>query len=485
MKKLLRGFIFGSILGLAAITYAQISGGGGGIGGGGSAIPGGSTLQIQYNNAGAFGGLSNGTAGWIMTSNGAGVAPSFQAAPAAGIGGSIASGQVAVGSGVNTITGSAAFIYNATANLVSGADDQLFFFHSGPPESTLNPAIVTGSVPAEYLITADVTGWKNDFGTALGIEASTTNIDTLVNGTYMTLAAAGGYLQGYRIAQFQTADMTSTYASAVGGYAGAIVSQGYLNGAAHGNVIGFWYYAPDGVADVRTAFYSDDLSGMATNAYYGWDDSRGVRRRKEDNTFNSVGQSIEALYNPQFTKYTPGATDFERGVLGQWESNVFVITTEKGGTGTLRAMRIGDTGVDTAFGGVIQPTGYKSSDGSAGVTSGGFKNGLFTSAVAGYIGRLTSSGSTPSVANVGANSCGTSAATIAGNDNSGEITVGATAGTQCRVTFTAAAPNRWDCISTDGTTTIATRATYVDTTHVDFLGAFVAGDVVTYVCVPR
>lgn len=98
---------------------------------------------------------------------------------------------------------------------------------------------------------------------------------------------------------------------------------------------------------------------------------------------------------------------------------------------------------------------------------------------------ITKANGSLSVANVGANSCGTTAATIAGNSNSFEITVGATAGTQCRVTFPVAAPTRYNCTVTDATTTIATRATSVDTTHVDFLGAFVAGDVVVAICLPR
>jgi hypothetical protein len=42
--------------------------------------PGGSNHQIQYNNATAFGGIDNGTSGWVLTSNGASSAPSFQAA---------------------------------------------------------------------------------------------------------------------------------------------------------------------------------------------------------------------------------------------------------------------------------------------------------------------------------------------------------------------------------------------------------------------
>lgn len=95
------------------------------------------------------------------------------------------------------------------------------------------------------------------------------------------------------------------------------------------------------------------------------------------------------------------------------------------------------------------------------------------------------SGTGTTVANVGANSCGTSTATIAGNQVSGVITVGTVAGTQCRVAFSTAAPVARDCMVTDSTTTIATRATYVDTTHTDFLGAFVAGDLVTYLCTVR
>lgn len=98
---------------------------------------------------------------------------------------------------------------------------------------------------------------------------------------------------------------------------------------------------------------------------------------------------------------------------------------------------------------------------------------------------FTSSGSGLAVANVGANSCGTTAATIAGNSNSFEITVGATAGTQCRVAFPTAAPTRWNCVANNTTTANLARATPVDTTHVDFLGTFVAGDVLSGTCTPR
>lgn len=45
---------------------------------GGGGTPGGTAGQVQYNNAGAFGGISEGTAAQVLTSNGAGAAPSFQ-----------------------------------------------------------------------------------------------------------------------------------------------------------------------------------------------------------------------------------------------------------------------------------------------------------------------------------------------------------------------------------------------------------------------
>jgi hypothetical protein len=95
------------------------------------------------------------------------------------------------------------------------------------------------------------------------------------------------------------------------------------------------------------------------------------------------------------------------------------------------------------------------------------------------------SGSGMGVANVGANSCGTSAATIVGNNNLFTFTVGATAGTQCRVAFTVTAANAWGAVCNDDTTTIAVRTTAVDTTHVDVIGTFTAGDQVTCIAHPR
>src|SRR5574343_1558768 len=43
----------------------------------GSGSPGGSDKQLQYNNAGTFGGFSNGTSGQILISGGSGAVPAF------------------------------------------------------------------------------------------------------------------------------------------------------------------------------------------------------------------------------------------------------------------------------------------------------------------------------------------------------------------------------------------------------------------------
>lgn len=97
-------------------------------------------------------------------------------------------------------------------------------------------------------------------------------------------------------------------------------------------------------------------------------------------------------------------------------------------------------------------------------------------------GVIITGAGTITVANVGANSCGTTAATVVGNDNAGEITVGATSGTQCRVAFPVAVPTRRFCTANSDTTTIAVRTTYVDTTHTDFIGTFPAAEHVTFTC---
>ena len=98
---------------------------------------------------------------------------------------------------------------------------------------------------------------------------------------------------------------------------------------------------------------------------------------------------------------------------------------------------------------------------------------------------LQGSGTGVSVANVGATSCGTTAATIAGNQLSGVVTTGATGATQCRVTFSTAAPVARDCVANSSSTVFAIQSTVASTTATDFTATFPAGATFTYVCHPR
>ena len=98
---------------------------------------------------------------------------------------------------------------------------------------------------------------------------------------------------------------------------------------------------------------------------------------------------------------------------------------------------------------------------------------------------LETSGPTLAVANVGANSCGTTTATIAGNATVGEVTVGATSGTQCRVTIPQAVTTRFNGSCNNQTTANLCRLIAVSTTTFDLVGTFVAGDVVAYVVMAR
>lgn len=211
---------------------------------------------------------------------------------------------------------------------------------------------------------------------------------------------------------------------------------------------GYSFYA-DAVTNggIFTNFYGfyapEILTTEATNSYYAWFDSRGVYRVREDATFDAVGQAIAALYNPQFTKYTPGATNYERCIPGcQWNGNVAEFGTEEGGTGTLRPSRIIGANVSIV------------------------------------------SALTPAVSNTSANSCGTTAATLVGNDNAGKVTVGATAGTSCTVTFATAFSNAPSCSVSNETTANLSRTTSTTTTVV-LAGTFAASDVLAYVCVGR
>lgn len=109
-----------------------------------------------------------------------------------------------------------------------------------------------------------------------------------------------------------------------------------------GTGIGYAFYG-DYLNDIAMAesygFWMGDMSGSATNPYFIWYDSPGVYRIKAD--------GVMAYYNPAFTKYTPGATNFER-IVQQWNGNTAEYGPEAGGTGTQRPLRLLGSSVEAA-----------------------------------------------------------------------------------------------------------------------------------------
>lgn len=93
---------------------------------------------------------------------------------------------------------------------------------------------------------------------------------------------------------------------------------------------------------------------------------------------------------------------------------------------------------------------------------------------------------TPAVSNTSANSCGTTAATIAGNNVVGTVTVGATGGTDCTLTFSSTAPVEWICQANNQTTTANLVSTIpASTTTARLVGTFGAADKLNYLCIAR
>lgn len=156
----------------------------------------------------------------------------------------------------------------------------------------------------------------------------------------------GGFYLGD---QYDTGTVSKVYGifsrgSNEGGTAGSIYG-GYFattqTGLATTNAYGVYVDTPIGTTATNNfALWAGAQAGSGTNSYSFWSDEQGVYRIRSDNTFDSVYQAIPALYNPQFTKYTPGAVNYERCIPGgQWNGNVCQVGTEAGGTGTLRRVQ--------------------------------------------------------------------------------------------------------------------------------------------------
>lgn len=98
-------------------------------------------------------------------------------------------------------------------------------------------------------------------------------------------------------------------------------------------------------------------------------------------------------------------------------------------------------------------------------------------------GLITTLGTAPAVADVGAASCGTTAAAMSATatNHGGKVTVGATSGTECRITFTTTWPAAPACFVNNETTANLARAISTTTT-VDLEGTFVGADVLAWIC---
>ena len=99
----------------------------------------------------------------------------------------------------------------------------------------------------------------------------------------------------------------------------------------------------------------------------------------------------------------------------------------------------------------------------------------------GMLGHQITTGATPTVSS-GPSDCGTSPS-IGGNDSAGRVTVGASNGGHCTITFVLPWANPPVCSVSDETAPTLVRSTAPSNSGVAFSGTFADGDVLAYSCV--
>lgn len=315
-------------------TTGDIAALGGGPGGG---TPGGSDTQVQFNDAGSFGGdpgLTYNKTTNVLSLNGS--------ANSLNLGGSAASNPVAL-----SATGSDSNISIKLTPKGTG------FVQFGPqtygPFNAFSEAYGTALPSGHFGHYVDSTLGDHAGGFLFGMDVlvytqgagATQDVGGITGGLFNATAklpagrtCTNAY--GVNFATYNTGAGTLTNGYGVAGtvYGGSgTITNAYCF---YGNLF------QDVGATITNGygFYVPDLTGTATNAYQLWLDTPGVFRIRND-ALDGAGkeQAIPALYNPQFTKYTPGAANYERIVLAQWNGNVAEIGTEAGGTGTLRPIK--------------------------------------------------------------------------------------------------------------------------------------------------
>ncbi len=277
--------------------------------------------------------------------------------PAAGIGGTIANTQVAFGTGVDVIGGSNDLTW----------DGATLTLYNGTARASLATEVLAAFPTETFAADTAFVGSTIDLYQTLNLAGFTLDAQLTVNAYALDLTAAGGTLtRGVDVTRsilyiedgLTTTNLTDTYRVS----SASLSLLDHFNGTSNTNATAsraslglfggtnpHWmtnYYAnwfgaldgdPSGFGQVA-AFWAADVSLAGPHPYAFWyDGDNTVTATAGVYRINALG--IMAYYNPTFTKYEPGATNFER-VRQEWISDVATIGTEAGGTGTLRVLNL-------------------------------------------------------------------------------------------------------------------------------------------------
>lgn len=287
---------------------------GGGSGGGGGGSPGGLDKQLQFNDNGVFGGVP--VTYWDGVVFGHGNDPTDFADPSLGriqfnqkFTYTVNSGYEAVSKWGSVIT--------AGANLANTSIEPFYIQSDFNCNFNTNGIDNLGLYTNINLANGSTVGPGESPSLYAARTVSGVGTVTKDGGFYLVSTVTGGAVStlwyGY-YAQLSVGNLSS-----VGDAYGLYAKRPILSGATPGTIGNYF------------TVWQGDLTGIATNGYFLWYDSPGVFRVKAD--------GVMAYYNPTFTKYTPGAVNFER-IVQQWNSDVAEIGPEQGGTGVKRPLRL-------------------------------------------------------------------------------------------------------------------------------------------------
>lgn len=451
--------------------------------------------------------------------------------------GSIASGQVAVGSGTDTIGGSSSLTFNGTnffppnesALLQTGLD-----FYSKIPDSLANGSLLTPALAGAgagnlsngvYSYCFAMAGYNpvmDDYSngqTACGsVTPSVTVTDHAANGQ-VTVQKPFTCDEG-------SSESVWIYRTTAGGTTYKLVNSG-------GPDIACGRTFTDNVADVdlgatapttnttlarRWAQANSDLSLLKgdgfNSAVINLVDTSGnttVRLQGQSSqAAGSVGYPSNHGTDIQIVAGRGQGTDSTAGSIEISSGTCFACTTRgfaliSGTPLTLDSVTYismtGDARLsngkalqgDTTIAHTWLLQGYDTDTGPGYVTFGTVTNGTAPSfvlappaggATVSVTARHIASGATPAVTDTSADSCGSGTQTIVGNDNAGKVTVIGSSGTSCTVTFATAFANAPSCSATNETTAALARAT-TTTSTVILAGVFLQDDVIAYTCIGR